>query len=487
MRNEEAPTKLAIEMRNKQGAMSFSTRFVAVFIFFCSLCWNAAAQGRGGDNETGAVEIADARKVPVQGKQWAVFIAIDDYTEWDPLQYPVKDAQEIKKILLDNYYFDEVRELYNRNATAEAIRKLFIELQNKTGPNDSVFVFHAGHGFKDDTTDKGAWLPSDAGQNYMIKAGWIGHDDIRAYLEKLPAKHVFLVSDSCYSGDLLVAQRGTPETIINYPAAYDKVSRQAMSSGASEQVDDVSEFASRLKSTLLRTETPYITPDYLLSQIKEVQTTRPLNTIPILAVIPGRVHQLGGSFLFFRKNPRQNLPELPAQKQETTPVSNHPVTTTYKIGDTGPAGGIVFYDKGAFSNGWQYLEAAPNETEVTAAQWGAYAKDVTGTNTVVGNGKKNTEIIIERLKQLSENGKAAQVCANINFDGYNDWFLPNKEELDWMYKNLKQKGLGGFSNNWYWTSSQFSNGGAWVQNFNNGSQSNFGKNNNCSVRAIRAF
>jgi formylglycine-generating enzyme required for sulfatase activity len=64
----------------------------------------------------------------------------------------------------------------------------------------------------------------------------------------------------------------------------------------------LSEFASRLKNTLLRTEAQYITPDYLLSQIKEAQTTRRLYTIPVLAVIPRSGHQLGGSFLFFRKN-----------------------------------------------------------------------------------------------------------------------------------------------------------------------------------------
>jgi len=118
-------------------------------------------------------------------------------------------------------------------------------------------------------------------------------------------------------------------------------------------------------------------------------------------------------------------------------------TRTYNIGDFGPAGGYVFYDKGVFSNGWRYLEAAPAETEFTA-EWGAYGTYVNGTNTGVGFGKRNTELIIERLKTLGEAGKAAQVCAGLNFDGYNDWFLPSLDELELMYMNLRQKGLGRF-------------------------------------------
>jgi len=160
----------------------------------------------------------------------------------------------------------------------------------------------------------------------------------------------------------------------------------------------------------------------------------------------------------------------------------------YKVGDFGPTGGYIFYDKGVFSNGWRYLEAAPFETEFTA-QWGTYEKDVAGTNTGVGFGKRNTEIIVERLKSLGETGKAAQLCVNLNFDGYKDWFLPSRDELDLMYKNLKQKGLGRFGSRYYWSSSQDGKYTAWYQRFSDGAQyGTYGlKNDAIPVRAVRAF
>jgi hypothetical protein len=77
------------------------------------------------------------------------------------------------------------------------------------------------------------------------------------------------------------------------------------------------------------------------------------------------------------------------------------------------------------------------------------------------------------------------------FEGYNDWFLPSKDELDLMYKNLKAKGLGEFGNNVYWSSSEYTNKNAWEQNFSNGIQYDiyfsYGKAYPYSVRAVRAF
>jgi hypothetical protein len=315
---------------------------IVLVVLFC-IVPSISAQ-RGSANVTGEVEIVDARTVTAAGKQWAVFIAIDEYREKEPLLYPVKDAQEIKNILLEYYHIDEVRELYNRDATAAAIRQLLAELVDKTGYNDSVFVFHAGHGISEDRTRTPAWIAYDGVEDIYAQTGWVSHLQIRSMLDSMRARHVFLISDSCYSGDLVDSRRGgTPETIINYPAAYDSKSRQAMSSGASEKVEDVSEFASRLKDTLLRTEMPYITPDYLWSQIKYVETMRPLFTQPILAAIPRSSHVPGGSFLFFRKNPRQNVTVITAPVQETIPSTITPPDSVQEQPTQGLPGEYAYF------------------------------------------------------------------------------------------------------------------------------------------------
>jgi len=171
----------------------------------------------------------------------------------------------------------------------------------------------------------------------------------------------------------------------------------------------------------------------------------------------------------------------------------------YSLGETGPAGGLIFYDKGYLSDGWRFLEASPATTEFKDVKWGALSTNITGTSVEIGTGKQNTQIIISRLNQLSETGKAAQVCNNLNYNGYNDWFLPSKNELDLMYQNLKKNNLGGFSNDYldcgYWSSSQADSGNVWLQYFDDGTQNSEGtwsslfsnKDYSIRVRAVRSF
>ena len=168
--------------------------------------------------------------------------------------------------------------------------------------------------------------------------------------------------------------------------------------------------------------------------------------------------------------------------------------TIYNIGDTGPAGGIVFYDKGFFLNGWRYLEAAPVGAEFTA-QWAAYEQNVSGTDTSIESGRRNTHLIVTHLDSRGESNGAAQICTSLNINGFTDWFLPSKDELDLMYTNLKQKNLGGFRTvvdttnytNRYWSSSHGDTNLAWYQDFSNGGQDSSYEFTIYSVRAVRTF
>jgi hypothetical protein len=260
------------------------------------------------------------------GRQWAVFIAIDRYQEWRPLGSPVRDAQEIRNILREQYFIDEVRECYDREATAANIRRLLGNLRNEVLPNDSVFVFYAGHGYTDDLTNTGFWIPADAGRDTYVQNNWLPNIQVRNLLSALPAKHVFLISDACFSGDILDTNRGPTPEITNayFRRAYSRVSRQVMTSGASENVPDSSEFALRLKSALRRAESSCVDPEYLFTIVREVQSTQPM-----LGVIRGSEHQEGGSFLFFRRpavtavapvQPKQ----VPPQQTRTAPQQQPP-------------------------------------------------------------------------------------------------------------------------------------------------------------------
>jgi hypothetical protein len=170
-------------------------------------------------------------------------------------------------------------------------------------------------------------------------------------------------------------------------------------------------------------------------------------------------------------------PAVPAQ---TAP-------TVYRVGDIGPAGGFIFYDKGNNSNGWRYLEAAPVEAEFQAAMSVRYTNNVEGTLETVGSGRRNTQLIVDKLRQTTgEWDTAAQRVDELVFNGFDDWFIPSRNDLDQMYGNLKRRNLGDFKNNWYWSSSQYGSGtNVHCQNFQNGEMSYNGSSARYYVRPVR--
>jgi hypothetical protein len=173
------------------------------------------------------------------------------------------------------------------------------------------------------------------------------------------------------------------------------------------------------------------------------------------------------------------------------------------IGDIGPSGGRVFYDKGFCSDGWRYLEAArlnwydgnPKDPEKDWQGYNFYTV-VEGTGTAIGTGASNTEKIVAKFSdaELQSNGSdyAAKLCADYRGGGYDDWFLPSKDELNQMYQNLKANLYGFYGT--YWSSSVYSKGSAWGQcfissnqDFDSGSQYILLRDYPFKVRPVRAF
>ncbi|MBU4509438.1 DUF1566 domain-containing protein [bacterium] len=168
--------------------------------------------------------------------------------------------------------------------------------------------------------------------------------------------------------------------------------------------------------------------------------------------------------------------------------------------DIGPAGGCIFYDKGSYSNGWRYLEAAPASTEWMGKQWGSYKTLIGGTGTGIGTGQSNTTIIVAWLNNNSDDtygdvtyktDRAAYLCDALTVGGYSDWFLPSKDELNLMFTNLHYifPPVGGFAHDGhYWSSTEYDAYNAWLQNFGSGAGQTYGGDDfPARVRAVRAF
>lgn len=148
----------------------------------------------------------------------------------------------------------------------------------------------------------------------------------------------------------------------------------------------------------------------------------------------------------------------------------------------GPAGGLIFYDAGSTQSWGRYLEAWTADESGTY-KWKTSKTSTAGTSTAIGFGYDNTYTAMAGAEHL-----AAFVVRTANHGGFNDWFLPSKDELNQMYINLKLKDVGGVTDFEYWSSSEYDSEDTWIQLFSNGSQFNRIKLwDSNHVRAVRAF
>ncbi|MBO0726608.1 MAG: polysaccharide deacetylase family protein, partial [Blastocatellia bacterium] len=188
-------------------------------------------------------EIKDDIKRSYYHESWAVVIGINDYQNWPKLRYCVNDANSIEQILTSQYGFKQsnIIKLLNKDATRERIVwALGDQLADpkRVMKDDRVFVFFAGHG----ATRK---LPSGKEMGYIVpvdadteasQAKSISMAQLQEFCELIPAKHLYFVVDSCYSGLALTRSGGASAKSANYLEEITRrTARQILTAGGADQ------------------------------------------------------------------------------------------------------------------------------------------------------------------------------------------------------------------------------------------------------------
>ncbi len=245
-------------------------------------------------------------RIIIKGSYYALLIGINKYRALPELETAENDAGDISELLKKNYGFKTTL-LLGKKATRSNIMNELNEIRKKLAPEDKLLIYFAGHGTFDSQTGKAYWLPVDAEDDN--DTDWIMADLITSNLKRISAKHVLIVSDSCYSGTL---SRGfnpdlsSFQTRVNYiNKILDKETRILISSGGNEPVSDSggekhSVFAQALLSGLKNMNDNVFTAEELfVKQLRETVAGKSEQT-PEYKIITNSGHD-GGDFVFRKR------------------------------------------------------------------------------------------------------------------------------------------------------------------------------------------
>lgn len=168
------------------------------------------AQARGAPRPD-----SDTSLPPLYDQSWALIIGVDDYGgQFTRLRNAENDARGVATLLKTAYDFadDHVCLLLGAQATRDAIMEwLRDRLPERVGANDRLVIFFAGHGI---TRESGQGLQ----RGYLIPFGarrgrysdYVDMVELQDACGWIPAKHILIILDCCFSGIAAVASRGEP-------------------------------------------------------------------------------------------------------------------------------------------------------------------------------------------------------------------------------------------------------------------------------------
>ncbi len=261
---------------------------------------------------------------PVQeikrGNNYLFAIGINGYQHFPRLTNARKDIEDITKVLVDQYSFEQahVQVILDEQASRENIVDQLNALREIIQPQDRLLIYYSGHGYSDN--ERGYWIPVDAEHDHI--SSFVSNADILDIIKLIRARHILLISDSCFSGSLLhrdVASGISKKAI----EAWDKdPSRYAFISGKGVVSDgnagENSPFASGIIRHLQDNEADAINIVRLADQVTQ-EISFNYEQLAEISPLYGAGHK-GGQYIFFKKG-KENLVYKPNESdQESLPT-----------------------------------------------------------------------------------------------------------------------------------------------------------------------
>lgn len=234
-----------------------------------------------------------------KGKNYLLIIGIDQYQNFPRLYNAVKDAKDVKEILVNNYQFKDdpatTSLLLDQDATQSNIYAELDQLAQKVGPDDNLLIYFSGHGEYKENLDTGFWIPVDADEGNI--GSYLQFGLLQLYIKAIKSHHTVLIADSCYAGSMFTTRSTGP-----YQDRLErKPSRWLITAGRNEVVADGkpgmnSPFADAILFTLKDNTNKRLEVSQLARQVAELVSKNAAQT-PRYAEMFG-VNSKGGEFMF---------------------------------------------------------------------------------------------------------------------------------------------------------------------------------------------
>lgn len=234
------------------------------------------------------------------GKYYALVIGISEYRDPEMTDldgFPTEDASRLAGILKQKFIFEEDNIILLTNPTRTEILRAFDGLSKTITPKDNLLIFYAGHGFYDEDTELGYWLPADAEKEFT--ANWIYNDVLVANVKRIKSKHTLLISDACFSGSIFKTRSLQDDAPRAFKKKYELKSRKAITSGILKTVPNKSIFFKYLADRLETNTDKYLSGSQLFQDIEIPVANNSPNT-PQFGVIHD-VGDEGGDFIFIMR------------------------------------------------------------------------------------------------------------------------------------------------------------------------------------------